>query len=269
MAKAPTYKLTVVMTDKNLIEAEWKFFTLTQRKIFWYIAKRMQEHGYTKDSLYIKDVLTPEETKILNLETGQLEVSTTSKVFTLLVNLEALYKETKISYEAVREAIEKYQKTTLKFKDKEAKREIVCSVIPRAEFTNDRQSIKLSMYAEMAHLLLELQGYISMNLSKILEFKSNYTLRFYEYLNKVKKQNFPEFTLTLEEANKMFDTNYKRMKHLEDFIIKPSLEELNEKSNISFEYMKKLEKDKKTSGRRAIVGYRFFVTKNTPQRTLF
>ena len=65
------------------------------------------------------------------------------------------------------------------------------------------------MYAEMAYLLLELQQYITMNLNKILDFKSQYTLRMYELLNKV-KQDYPEFKLTLEQANKMFDTKYRK-----------------------------------------------------------
>ena len=108
----------------------------------------------------------------------------------------------------MQEAVKKYQKTTLTFKDKERKKETYCSVIPKADFSDDGKSIEIHMYAEMAYLLLELQQYITMNLNKILDFKSQYTLRMYELLNKVKKQDYPEFKLTLEQANKMFDTKY-------------------------------------------------------------
>lgn len=270
MARAKQYNLTVVKTDKNLIEAEWKHFTLTQRKLFWYIAKRMQEFGYTKQSIYIQDILTPKATKIMNLDTGEIEESTTSKTMVFKVSITGLYKETSIQEKALREAVNKYQKTTLKFKDKERKKEIFCSVIPRAEFADDGKSFDMYIYAELAHLLLELQEYITMNLTKILNFKSQYTLRFYEQLNKVKKQNYPEFSLTLEEANKMFDTKYKRMLEIERNIIKPAQEELKEQSNISFEYMKKYEPKKEgEKGRKAIKAYRFFVTENTAQPRLF
>ena len=46
------------------------------------------------------------------------------------------------------------------------------------------------MYAEMAYLLLELQQYITMNLNKILDFKSQYTLRMYE-LKQSQKAGLP------------------------------------------------------------------------------
>ena len=39
-----------------------------------------------------------------------------------------------------------------------------------------------------------------MNLNKILDFKSQYTLRMYELLNKVKKQDYPEFKLTFRAS---------------------------------------------------------------------
>ena len=210
----------LVKADKNLVDAEWRYFTLTQRKLFWYIAKRMQELGFTRDSLYIQDVLTPIKTKVLMLDTGEVKESETSKTFRLNIGLENLYKETSITQEAVQEAVKKYQKTTLTFKDKERKKETYCSVIPKADFSDDGKSIEIHMYAEMAYLLLELQQYITMNLNKILDFKSQYTLRMYELLNKVKKQDYPEFKLTLEQANKMFDTKYERLVDIERYIIK-------------------------------------------------
>ena len=76
---------------------------------------------------------------------------------------------------------------------------------------------------------MELQQYITMNLNKILDFKSQYTLRMYELLNKVKKQDYPEFKLTLEQANKMFDTKYERLVDIERYIIKVAQKELGEK----------------------------------------
>ena len=129
----------------------------------------------------------------------------------------------------MQEAVKKYQKTTLTFKDKERKKETYCSVIPKADFSDDGKSIEIHMYAEMAYLLLELQQYITMNLNKILDFKSQYTLRMYELLNKVKKQDYPEFKLTLEQANKMFDTKYERLVDIERYIIKVAQKELGKK----------------------------------------
>ena len=78
----------------------------------------MQELGFTRDSLYIQDVLTPIKTKVLMLDTGEVKESETSKTFRLNIGLENLYKETSITQEAVQEAVKKYQKTTLTFKDK-------------------------------------------------------------------------------------------------------------------------------------------------------
>ena len=189
----------------------------------------MQELGFTRDSLYIQDVLTPIKTKVLMLDTGEVKESETSKTFRLNIGLENLYKETSITQEAVQEAVKKYQKTTLTFKDKERKKETYCSVIPKADFSDDGKSIEIHMYAEMAYLLLELQQYITMNLNKILDFKSQYTLRMYELLNKVKKQDYPEFKLTLEQANKMFDTKYERLVDIERYIIKVAQKELGKK----------------------------------------
>ena len=71
---------TLVKCDKNLIEAEWKFFTLNQKKIFWYISARMQELGYTLDSFKAKEVLMPEKTQVLDLETGELTEEEIQKI---------------------------------------------------------------------------------------------------------------------------------------------------------------------------------------------
>ena len=70
----------------------------------------MQELGFTRDSLYIQDVLTPIKTKVLMLDTGEVKESETSKTFRLNIGLENLYKETSITQEAVQEAVKKYQK---------------------------------------------------------------------------------------------------------------------------------------------------------------
>ena len=73
MARKIKGEFVLVKADKNLVDAEWRYFTLTQRKLFWYIAKRMQELGFTRDSLYIQDVLTPIKTKVLMLDTGEVK----------------------------------------------------------------------------------------------------------------------------------------------------------------------------------------------------
>ena len=180
----------------------------------------MQELGFTRDSLYIQDVLTPIKTKVLMLDTGEVKESETSKTFRLNIGLEKPIQRNKHNTRSSARSSKKYQKTTLTFKDKERKKETYCSVIPKADFSDDGKSIEIHMYAEMAYLLLELQQYITMNLNKILDFKSQYTLRMYELLNKVKKQDYPEFKLTLEQANKMFDTKYERLVDIERYIIK-------------------------------------------------
>ena len=259
---------TLVKCDKNLIEAEWKFFTLNQRKIFWYIAKRMQELGYTKDSLKVKEILTPIETEVLELETGKFVKEKTSQTFAVKVNLDTLYAETNIGFEETKEAFDKFEKTSMHFIDKENKKRISCSVMPRVEWENTK-NVVIYMYAELMHLILELQYFISMNLFKILSFRSKHTLRFYELLNKVKKQNYPEFEFTLEEFNKAFDTNYKNWYDIKRKIIEPAKKELDEKSHITFEMLEKIDLNWKKRGKKPIKSIKFFATKNTPQPILF
>ena len=234
MARKIKGEFVLVKADKNLVDAEWRYFTLTQRKLFWYIAKRMQELGFTRDSLYIQDVLTPIKTKVLMLDTGEVKESETSKDLSFKHRIRKPIQRNKHNTRSSARSSKKYQKTTLTFKDKERKKETYCSVIPKADFSDDGKSIEIHMYAEMAYLLLELQQYITMNLNKILDFKSQYTLRMYELLNKVKKQDYPEFKLTLEQANKMFDTKYERLVDIERYIIKVAQKRTRGKSRYYF-----------------------------------
>ena len=264
MARKKTRALTVKV-ENNLIEAEWKFFTLNQKKIFWYISARMQELGYTLDSFRAKEVLMPEKTQVLDLETGELTEEETSKCFTMKLDTRKLFLDKRDALEA----LYKLQETRLIYKDE--KKTVSVSAIPQVSRDNSKPHlITISMYAELFRFLLELQKYTTMQLNKIMDLNSKYSLRMYEKLNQVKNQNWPEFKLIgIDEANRFFDTKYKRLKDIERYILKPAKKELDEKSYISFEYLPIYDTNSKKKGRKPLIGYKFFVKKNTPQPTLF
>jgi hypothetical protein len=271
--KKQDYSVNVIKTDKNLIEAQWKGFTLTQKKLFWYIAAGMQSNGFTPESVMTKDILTPIETEIYKLETGEMIKHKTSKAVGIEIDLTQLYKTTNITQEAAEAAIDKFQKTTLRYKAADSRYKVFCSLIPKAEIKEDRKTATIYIYAEALELFLSLQHYITMQLQKILNFKSKYTLRFYELLNKIKNQNFAVYNLTLEEANKTFDTKYKRLAQIEAFIIKPAQKELLESSDLNFEYSRILEKlqdykDQKRKGRRKVTEFKIMLSLNK-QPSLF
>ena len=114
-------RVCLVKADKNLVDAEWRYFTLTQRKLFWYIAKRMQELGFTRDSLYIQDVLTPIKTKVLMLDTGEVK-RRNFKDLSFKHRIRKPIQRNKHNTRSSARSSKKYQKTTLTFKDKERKK---------------------------------------------------------------------------------------------------------------------------------------------------
>ena len=274
MARRKRGSELIVKAKNCLIEARWIRFSLAQKKTLWHIANGLQKAGYTRDHFEVKELLMPEKTKVLDIDTGEIYESETSKCATFRVSASKI----KLDSQTLNFALKKLQETRLEYHD--GKKIHSVSAIPKANWADDEADVfEITIYAEMLVFLLELQTrYTEMNLHKIMSLQSKHSLRLYEKLSQIKNQNFAMFKLqSLKEINEFFDTKYKKISDVNKYILTTVKKELDEKSDITFEYapiyepkqFQRFDDITIKKGRRAFVGYIFYVIMNRPQRTLF
>lgn len=267
MAKKKTQELTIIKASNNLIDANYKRFTLASKQILWHIAKRLQEHGYTPTSFQTHNVLTPQKTIKIDLETGKITEDEMSKCVKIELDIKTLMRESGMAYSTISDTIEKMKKASLQIYSQDKKTRTSTSIFPNAEYLDGQQKITIYMWADILLHLLQLQVWAQLDYKHIMRFKSEYTLRMYELLCKIQNQDYAAFYKDIEQLNKDFDTKYTSVTDIKRKIIEVAKKELDQKSNFSFEYQIKYEN--KGKGRPAAVGITFYMTKNKPQSSLF
>lgn len=265
--KEPRRELKIIKASNNLIEANYKRFTLASKQILWHIARRLQEEGYTPTSFKTYDLLTPQKTIKISLETGKITEDETSKCVKIELDIKRLMRDSKMAYSTILETVERMKKASLQIYSQDKKTRISTTVFPGVEFIDGYQSIVVYMWADILLHLLQLQVWAQLDYNHIMRFKSEYTLRMYELLCKVQNQECATFYKDINGLNEAFDTKYTKITDIKRFCVDVAKKELDQKSSFSFEYQIKYEK--KGKGRPAAVGITFFLIKNKPQGTLF
>ena len=79
----------------------------------------------------------------------------------------------------------------------------------------------------------------------ILQEKETYKLNFkhslklYLHFKKIENQKYKRIIFTLTEINEMFNTNYVKYNHINNNILKSSISEINEKTDLNILYLPK------------------------------
>jgi plasmid replication initiation protein len=99
--------------------------------------------------------------------------------------------------------------------------------------------IRIKLDDEMKPYLLQLkQQFTKYDLIYTLNFKSKYSIRLYEYLKSIHFQKFQEYQqiIPIDKFQLIMDSNYKEFKDFHTRALKPAYQEINEYTDISFEY---------------------------------
>ena len=110
------------------------------------------------------------------------------------------------------------------------------------EYANDDGYLKIFMNPQLQPFLHKLSGnFTRYYIDKIANFKSIYSVRFYEYaimnLNKLRKSKC-QFPLLVEEIKERLEIGekYKRFSNLKAFVLEPAKKEINKHSDINLTY---------------------------------
>lgn len=217
----------VVFQHNNLIEARYSL-TLQEKKIILWLTSQIQ----SDDKDFRKHTLTVRSFMDLMGLSGNANYKELQKITLGLM------------------------KKVLIIKEPELKVTTQVSWLNSARYEEGEGFIRLSFAPEMHPFLLNLKKtFTVISLSDLMQFKSIHAIRIYELLKQY--QDIGERTLTIEEIKECCGVTgrLKKYNHFEEKILLISQREINEKSDIQFEFERKKHV-------RKIVAIKFIISKN-------
>lgn len=178
------------------------------------------------------------------------------KIDTVEIDLRQMFKHTGITSEIVRKNLKSMQKTSITFVDEKEEIEECVTLIPRIEFYYGKGKVKIDIYSKIAKLIIDVKdtySYTPMNINTILKLKNKHSFRLLPILNMISRfsKKKPDGTIvdlpkrkkySLASVNDIFGTNYKSFYEIERKILKPTKEELDNSSSLTFIYQVNTEK---------------------------
>jgi len=192
--------------------------------------------GALKTIYYLSTVLSDED--IVNKKE--------SEIVTVKIDKREMLKFTELTLDTIIKSSKQMQETSITFFDEEEGIIEGMSLLPRYYFVPNKNTIELDLYVRIAKMVIAVKrDYTNLNIKSLMQVRNAHSLRFLALLNKMKQDEAPlseSRTLTLEELNLFFGTNYKSWSVIELKIIKPIQEELDSFSKLSFDYQSTFEK---------------------------
>jgi len=217
----------VVFQHNNLIEARYSL-TLQEKKIILWLTSQIQpdDKDFKKHTLTVRDFM-----ELMGL-TGNSNYKELQKITLGLM------------------------KKVLIIKEPELKVITQVSWLNSARYEEGEGFIRLSFAPEMHPFLLNLKKtFTVISITDLMQFKSIHAIRIYELLKQY--QDIGERTLTIEEIKECCGVKGKLKQYIEfeKYLLLIAQREINEKSDIHFEF----ERQKHV---RKIVGIKFIISKN-------
>ena len=108
---------------------------------------------------------------------------------------------------------------------------------------SDGSKIELQFTSQIAPYLFELQGnFTKINFEYASRLTTPFSFRLYQWLTKeyiIKQGQYYDLTMTLDDIKKsaMLDKSYPRWESFNTWVIKPAIEAINQKTNLSITYI--------------------------------
>lgn len=125
-------------------------------------------------------------------------------------------------------------------------------------------TIQIKLDEDMKPYLLQLkEKFTEYELIYTLNFKSKYSIRLYEYLKSIHYNTLKQYKtqIPIDKFQKILDSNYTVFKDFHSRVLKPAYKEINQYSDINFEY------EIITKGRKAVDIKLMIESKETLERT--
>ena len=197
----------LVVKSNNLIQARYDL-NLNEQKIILYAVSKLDR---SKDNFNIIPIEVKKFYKLLGTSTER--------------------------YTELREMIIKLREKTLIIETDEG--EIITGWISSLEYKRDKGIIELEFSHKLIPYLLQLkEQFTRYQIKNILYLSNKHSIRIYELLKQY--ETIGERTFTIDEIKKilLLENQYSRFSNFENWILKPTMEEINEHTDILISYEK-------------------------------
>jgi len=196
----------VIYKDNYLVEASYKLTLLEQRLMIYCIGKLNPEK--------------PEREQIIIIDDFVKQFKDIDK---------------NSAYKQVKKAIETLYERSIKVKDPKRTKEF--RWISSKEYWNDKGSASIAFSAEVMPYICQLEKqFTKYQLRNISAFKKMYSIRTYELLTQYRTIQCRVINLIDLRCILKLEGKFKIWSDLKKFVIDPSVEEINEKSDLLVEY---------------------------------
>lgn len=177
------------------------------------------------------------------LESVDLQNLKDNKIIGIKIDKREMLKFTELSADTIVKTTKQMQATSITFVDYDSDGDEIIegmSLLPRYYFVPNKNIVEIDLYVRIAKMIVDVKrNYTPMNIKDLMNVRNKHSLRLLALLCRISNydKDIPKRkTLTLDELNLFFGTNYKTWSLIELKIIKPVKEELDENSKISFVY---------------------------------
>jgi len=196
----------IVYKDNYLIEASYKLTLVEQRLMIYCISKLNPEKPQRELTISVEDFITqfPDMSK-------------------------------KHAYTQIKQAIDSIGERWIKVKDPKRTKEF--RWISSKEYYHDNGSASIAFSPEVMPYLCQLEKqFTKYQLRNISAFKRIYSIRLYELLTQYRTLKFRVLSVLDLRTVLKLDDKFKEWSDLKKFVINPSVQEINEKSDLLIDY---------------------------------
>lgn len=194
-----------------------------------------------------------------------------TQYITFSIDSKKLCEVCEIDLRTLKRNIKKMQETTITFvKNDELEQSI--NILPSVTYILGTSKIEIDMHKKVLDLIKEVKNkFTVIEIDNLMRLRSKHSVKMIQLLSYIKgfgENVSKRKTYNLEELNGMFGTNYKNVYEFERKILKPTKEELDSNSRLTFNYTVKF--GEATKGRPKAIGVIIdLIFSNAVQQKLF
>lgn len=173
--------------------------------------------------------------------------------------------KTKDAFGRIEQVVDRLQQNILKIKqidDPENQKYLKVGWIMAAEYNPQKREIYLMLHPDLKPFLLGLkERFTSYRLEYIIALKSIFSIRLYELLKQYENSKHKTRFFDINELKDLLEINKKYSSYgmFKKRILLTAQEEINKKTDISFDFFEITEDKKSEKGRKKIVGIKFVI----------
>ena len=170
---------------------------------------------------------------------------------TLMIDTKTMLEYTELTLQDIKRNLKKLQETTISFINEKENWEEYIALLPRVKIHLGRKrKIEIDIYSKIARLVLEVvDNYTFIDTKELMRLKFKHSIRLLPFLKTILGYKVKQKTLILSDLNDFFGTSYKRYIDIERKILLQAKEELDNNSNLTFDFEMNFEQIGKAKSR--------------------